>query len=494
MAIFTNAKIYTESGIKSWMEVHDGVIQKIGTGEREGRDMNGKIILPGLIDAHLHVFGIGRMTDDLLLRGTGSIIELQAKLEEYAKGREGWIVGRGWDQDRFEDKRFPSRKDLDAIIKDQPVILYRACHHIAVVNSKALEIAQITEETPNPDGGEIEQLNGQLTGILKENAMELVSTLIQVDRNKRKALIQLGLEECLRLGLTMVQTNDAKAWDIYKEIQEENNLPIRVSLTPYHKEMDLAPPAGTSIGLLYCDRVKLFADGSLGARTAAMREEYADEPIKGIPIYTQEELNNLVREATERGYRVEIHAIGDKAAEITINAIEHGGATDRPILTHAQILGKDLIDRMQALGIIANIQPPFIITDGNWVDKRVGDTERRKYSYAWKTLIDRGIQVSGGSDAPIESPNPLLGMYSAMYREVNNGKVWREEECISFDQALRLYTSAAAYTSKMEDRIGKLHPGYKADFVVVSEDVIDNPRLLKTALIEEVYIEGQKKL
>lgn len=317
-----------------------------------------------------------------------------------------------------------------------------------------------------------------------------------MDRDMKKEMISLGLQKCLKVGLTGVQTNDENAWSIYQELQDEGRVPIRVHLVPYHKEIgkDDTPKPGTREGLLYCDRIKLLVDGSLGAHTAAMREGYADTGETGICVYSQTELTKLVAEAKTAGYRVEIHAIGDRAAEMVINAIESNSDNNRPILTHAQILGEDLIQKMKNLNIIASIQPSFIITDGAWVDVRLGiESERRKYSYAWKTLIDAGIHVSGGSDAPVESNNPLLGMYSAIFREVNNGKIWREEERLTFAEALLIYSKGAAYAAKEEGRLGDLAAGFEADFIVLKEDVINNPELLKKATVQQVYISGIKK-
>lgn len=481
------------------MRIEEGIIKELGIGEIDGNDMSGKVILPGLIDAHLHINGIGRYLDDLNVKNAGSIEEVKTKLKNYATKRKGWITGRGWDQDIFEDKRYLNKSDLDGVVFDQPVMLYRACNHIAVINSKAMELVGIDNTTQDPSGGKIDRdENGEPTGIIRETALTLVSKFIKVTkREERKNLLRLGLRESLKVGLTGVQTNDATAWEMYKELQEEGDVPIRVYLTPYHNEIGLegTPKAGTIDGLLHCDRVKLFADGSLGAQTAAMREPYADTGELGITIYSQEKLNKLVKEADDAGYRVEIHAIGDHAAEMVINAFEINKITDRPILTHAQILGEDLVERMAQLGIIANIQPPFIITDGVWVDKRLGkDSERVKYSYAWKTLIESGVKVAGGSDSPIESNNPLLGMYSAIYRETAEKKVWRAEECLTFDEALDLYTTGAAYATKDENRLGRLAKGYKADFIVLDLDVINNPRDLKVAKVLEVYVDGINKL
>ncbi|QEE16081.2 amidohydrolase [Promethearchaeum syntrophicum] len=502
MTIYFNAKIFTLDGIKSWMRVENGKIIELGSGEVEKTedsiDMEQKTILPGLMDAHLHVFSLGLHDKSLKLEGCRSIFEIQSKLKEFAINREGWIIGRGWDQDLFEGKKYIRKEDLDQIIPNQPVRLSRVCGHIVVVNSFALKILGINQHTEDPDGGEIERdIDGHPTGILKEKAVDLVSPLIIVERNKRKEMISIGLQQCLEVGLTGVQTNDEEAWTIYKELQKEGRVPIRVYLTPNHNEIGRTdtPKPGTRDGLLYCDRVKLMVDGSLGAHTAAMREPYADTGETGILVYSQEELNKLVGEAKAAGYRVEIHAIGDLAAETVINAIEVNNDNNRPILTHAQVLGEDLLEKMKNLKIIANIQPIFIITDGKWADTLLGkESERRKYSYAWKTMIDKGIHVSGGSDAPVETNNPLLGMYSAIFREVWNGTIWREEERLTFEEVLFIYTKGAAYSAKEEERLGELALGFEADFVVLKEDVINHPELLNDAKVQQVYVSGIQKL
>jgi hypothetical protein len=502
--IFHNAKIYTPSGYKTWMRISGNKIDAVGDGEpiiqagEKSIDLNNHLVLPGLHDAHLHVYGVGLQKSQLDLKDTRSIGEIQNKLQAYSKNRTGWIVGRAWDQDYLIEKRMPTRFDIDEVISDRPVFLYRACHHIGVINSKAIELLNLSPDTDPPSGGEIDVIDGKLTGIIKENAIDLVKPCIKSDRETRKKHIELGLQTCLNFGLTSVQTNDGSSWQLYKELQEEGKVPIRVHLAIYHNEMNdpSSPEAGETIGLLRCDRVKLFADGSLGGRTAALRDPYYGTNSKGMLIYTQEELNQLVLQAKENAFRVEIHAIGDLAAQYVIDSCKFAKLTkkDRPILTHAQILGKDLIEEMSKYGIIANIQPSFLFTDSHWVDDRLGDSERINYSYAWKTLIESGVMTSGGSDAPIESPNPLLGMYESIYREDPEGNPWHEDESLSFDQALHLFTHAAAYTSMNEDEVGIIKPGFLADFVVLDRDVHENPRLLKEAKVLQVWVEGIKAI
>jgi predicted amidohydrolase YtcJ len=504
-----NAKIWTHAGEKSWMIIQDGKILSIG-GDSEitdwtGRsiDVNGQIILPGLHDSHIHVYSLGRYQGRLRLGKCGSISEMQNKLSDYIKEKPAntdWVIGHNWDQDYMEDDRYPTKQDIDVIISDRPVVLFRACNHIGVLNSKALEILQLDESSIDPDGGKIDRDHqGQLTGILRENALNFVTPLIKIhDFQKRKELFKKGIQECLELGLTAVHTNDADAWRIYSILEAEQQLPIRVFLTIYHRELGSSdiPPLNNSDGLFKVKRVKLLADGSLGAHTAALKEAYSDTNTKGITIYNQNELNKKVRAAHELGYQLEVHAIGDLAAEQVLTSFQEAGIqkNDRPVLTHCQVLSSEILELMHKIGVIANIQPIFVETDSLWVEKRLGETDRLEFAYAWKTILEYGIPASGGSDAPIETANPLLGIYSAMFRENKLGIPWMPEQCLSFTESLDLYTQGAAYAVEEEHHLGKLAPGYYADFVILDQDVINHPRLLKKAKPVQVWVNGERRL
>ncbi len=506
--LFYNGKIWTPHGQKSWMLVENTEIKEIGDPPRpnldtKSIDLHQKLVLPGLMDAHLHVYYTGLMERYLQLERPKSIAELLNKLTDYIdqyEEKEGWVVGFGWDQDYMEDKRYPTRYDLDQIEKERPIILYRGCWHVSVVNSKALEILGITADTPDPEGGSIDRdENGKPTGILRETALEVITPYTEIkEKETKKQILEIMLQKCLSVGLTTVQTNDYKAWELYSELEEEGKLPLRVYLVPSQEEIldNTFPSPQTRKGLLYVDRVKLFADGSLGGQTAALREPYVDTDEIGQLIYSQKDLNEKVMIAKEKGYRLEVHGIGDLAAEYILNAFDAAGLTkaDRPIITHCQVLGKDLIDRMKKMGVIASIQPPFVTTDSQWVEQKLGETERLKYAYAWKTLIENGIYVAGGSDAPIESPAPLPGLHSAIFRHNPQGKVWKSEECLTFNEALKIYTEGGAYAIKEEKSLGRLEKGYKADFIVVDKDVSSNPELLKETKVEQVWVNGNRKL
>lgn len=501
-----NCHIWTDDGIQNWMLLNENIIEEIGLGklpESDNRiDMNGNYIFPGLIDSHIHVYGLGRMSTRLYLDKPGSIFELQNRLQEYVSSnpRLNWIIGHDWDQDYMEEGRYPNKSDIDFILKDKPVVLFRGGNHNAVVNSKALELMGITSETENPEGGLIDKDgDGEPTGILRETALSLVTEHIKIkDHETRKKIIIAGLEHCLKVGLTMVQSNDPDCWQIYKELDLENKLPIRVALTLFYRDLDRenVPSPNTKINLLTCDRVKLFTDGSLGGQTAALREVYSDTKKMGVTIHTQDELNAKVKKINDAGFRLEIHAIGDLAAEYTLNSFESANLEpeSRPILTHGQVLSKDLILRIKNAGVIVNIQPQFVTTDSQWVNSRLGkDSDRLKYAYAWKTLIDSHIHVAGGSDAPIELPNPLHGIYAAIFRKSSKNETWKPEEKLTFQEAIDLYTKGGAFAAKRENELGQLRAGFLADFVVVNHDISSNQEQIRDTEIIEVWVDGIKR-
>ena len=497
----SNTQIWTPTRIYDWMIIEDGMIDSVGTGipnfDGEIKDYSGKFIFPGLIDSHIHVFGIGLYDLRLKLNKPSSIAELQTRLLDYVDAHQdlNWIVGYNWDQDYMEDGRYPNRKDIDRIVSNKPVVLYRGCNHILLLNSKALELLNITESTQCPSGGHIDiGVDGQPTGILREKAMGLVSTDIQLeDKELRKKAIQVGLQKCLENGITSVQTNDRGSWEIYNELDGEKQLPIRVFLTMYHDEIesDSSPKPGKKSNRFQWNRIKIVSDGSLGAQTAALREPYSDTNALGLPIYEQDELLKIMKMATSKGYRIETHAIGDMSAELVINAYEALPEQERPILTHCQVLGKDLVEKMKKRGVIANIQPQFVRTDSQWVSKRLGEnSERYHYSYAWKTLLENDIHVAGGSDAPIESPNALDGIYQAMFRLNPKNEVWRPKEKLSFNEAVGIYTEGGAYAVKLENQLGMLKEGYQADFFVTDIDLAVFPEKIPQSKILEVWVEG----
>ncbi|OLS24450.1 MAG: N-substituted formamide deformylase precursor [Candidatus Heimdallarchaeota archaeon LC_2] len=501
-----NCKIWTDSGYKEWLLFDENEIKEVGIGDHpasdEKIDLDGNFVFPGLIDSHIHVYGLGRELSRLRLNKPRSISELQNKLHEYSKKNQDlkWIIGNNWDQDYMEDNRYPSKEDLDLIVDDRPVLLFRACNHIGVVNSKALEILNIYSKTENPLGGIIEKDEHEVpTGILKETALSLVTDHIKItDYKTRKKIITLGLQKCVEVGLTMVQTNDPNCWEIYKELEKNDELPIRVALTIFENDLEreIRPTPSSRINFLSCDRVKLFADGSLGAQTAALRQPYSDTKAMGVSIHKQDDLDAKVLRIKQAGFRLEVHAIGDLAAEMVLKSFEKANISkdERPILTHCQILAQDLINKMSQLGVIANIQPQFVTTDSQWVEKRLGEgNERLKYAYAWKTLLNNQIPIAGGSDSPIELPNPLHGIYAAIFRKNPQNEIWRPEEKLSFNESLDMYTKGGAFATMMENQLGQLKENYFADFIVVDKDIGEKPEGIMDTKIIQVWVNGKKK-
>ncbi|GBG32612.1 Isoamyl acetate-hydrolyzing esterase [Hondaea fermentalgiana] len=489
-------------------------------------DLGGGFVLPGLADAHIHVYQLGETKRNLDLLGCASIDELKQRLAAFVKknpDRE-WVVGTGWDHERMG--RLPTRQDLDDVVPEgTKVVLWRVCLHILVANTAALEASHISITNPAPvPGGEIDTdpSTGAATGILRENAVKAVVAHV-VEKNPAviaKSITQ-GLQECLRFGLTGVQTNDEGTLDVYRALDRDGKLPIRVQLTPQHGEVN--GPWSSSSGMLAIDRVKLFADGALGANTAALRnldagsqqtrtegatakegtdsstKKNADDSYRGILVHDQAELDRMVAEAHAQNLRVEAHAIGDYAAECMLRAFRSAGLTfrDRPVLTHCQILGADLVAQMASGGVIANVQPTFVPTDASWINERV-DGEQLKYSYAWKTLLNAGVQVSGSSDAPVECCAPLLGMYDAIYRPSSHDRAqadsFHENESLSFAQALHLYTLGANFAARRERTRGRIEVGFAADLTVVSENIAADPKCLLSAQVTQVFVAGEPRL
>eukprot|EP00606_Chrysophyceae_sp_TOSAG23-5_P000348 GSChrysophyteH2.ASY1.ANO1.946.1 assembled CDS len=502
----------TGQPVLGWISIRgDGVIEEVGHAGTEPDasayvrvvDGGGALALPGLIDSHIHVAGLGESMRFLQLGACGSISALQACLAAATSGdgRGGgaaalWVQGTHWDQEKLG--RYPTRRDLDAVCAHRPVLLWRMCWHIVVCNSEALRLAGLLSEdglslppTFMPPEGGLVDLDEQSspTGVLRETAVELVLAVTGAKtlRQKRRC-VQDGLKQCVRHGLTAVQTNDERCLRVYRELQAERLLPMRVFLTPIsalslsrkNSSRDAGDAGGA--GELVCERVKLFADGSLGAETAAIRKvaSQTNSEHTGVLIHARDALQRQMETTRARGFRLEVHAIGDAAAESVLDCMLAAGVSEqeRPVLTHCQVLGQDLYEKMSALGCIANVQPSFVPTDAAWVQARLS-AAHIEFSYAWKTLLYYpGITVAGGSDAPIETPAPLVGIYDAIHRTARDevgGSVFRPEECLGFAEALWTYTVGGALSCGCDHILGRLEAGYAADLVLVDPAVLTEP-------------------
>jgi len=453
-------------------------------------DLEGKTVLPGFIDSHLHLLSFGLGLRNLSLSDVRSIEELKDKIRERAKrAKDGeWILGRGWDQDVFREKRYPTRKDLDEASGGRPVYLTRACGHIAVLSSKALEIAGVTRETPDPPGGSIDRdAYGEPTGVLRESAQKLAQAKIPKPGPQvmLKALKD-AMKYVLSRGITSVHTNDgqlgfSELMELYRKAHQER-IPLRVYWDiPWEFVSELAQtPLRTRDGDDYfrIGAVKFFADGSLGGRTAALEEPYCDDPSTcGILVTAQDELKERVYTAHALGMQVAIHAIGDKATRIALDAVNYAQMrlptrSLRHRLIHVQILSPMLITEMKRTRIVADVQPKFISTDMRWAVERVG-INRMRSSYAWRTMLRAGIPLAGGSDCPVEPPDPLFGIYCAVTRKDMDGNPpggFFPNERLTVEEAIKMFTLGGAYASFEEDRKGTLEPGKLCDFVVLTQD------------------------
>lgn len=371
------------------------------------------------------------------------------------------------------------------------------------------------------------------TGVIREACLQLLDEHIEaaMPLAERMRHLERGLRACLQAGLTAVQTNDPHAWPAYLALQQRGAVPVRVFLTIPHAEMATAlrqadrtaaertvPLANDRVGLVSCHRCKLFADGSLGAETAALRAPYAGGLCDhaGVLVVEPSVLLARIGAAHRDGYRVEIHAIGDRAAAAALDALAAAGVPPaaRPILTHCQVLGADLVERMHRAGVVANVQPSFVRADARWAARRLGaGSTRLAYAYAWRTLLRRGVHLAGGSDAPVESCAPLTGLYDAIFREpaphdddddeppddgisvgADGLRRWHADQCLSFAEAVHLYTAGAAYCAGADASLGRLLPGYRADFTVLDQAVWDDPRLLRSARILQVWVDGRRRL
>ncbi len=490
--------------------VSDGKIQSLQSGddvlevECECHDLQGRFVLPGLSDSHIHVYHMGENRACVSLEGCKSIEEMLSRLSTFCQlhKERDWIVGVGWDHEDMQGQ-LPCRQDLDRVLgPNQKAFLWRICFHIGVASTSALKAGGIDVLDPKSDiqGGSIDRDSmGAATGILRETAVEFVTGHItESDRDVQKRYILDGLQECLEAGLTSVQTNDEGVFEVYRQLDASGFLPIRVYLTARHGEVET--PFRSDSGMLCCERVKIFTDGALGANTAALRD---GSGVSGILVHTQEKLNGMVASAHETGMRVEAHAIGDAAAEAVICAVRYAKIPRncRPVLTHCQVLGPDLVKDMAELGIIANVQPSFVPTDCKFIRERL-DPNKIPYSYCWKTLIEHGVAVVGSSDAPVETCSPLQGMFDAMFRPafrttappLKDSDVFLPSETLSFWQSLALYTICAQYAAGYETRRGRIEPQFDADFTVIDTDILNFPEKTATAKIHSVYVAGKRRL
>lgn len=470
-------------------------------------DGEGRTLLPGLIDAHAHVMGLGFQEMDVDVSGLGSLEETQEKLREYAEENPDleWIRGRGWNQELWEENEFPTAADIDEVIADRPVWLTRVDGHAGWANTRAMEIAGISRETPDVQGGRIiRDARGDATGIFVDATMRNISANLpeRTEEDNRQALT-LALETMAEHGLTSVHDarTDVFTWEMYKDFADNGELKTRIyaMIAGMSEPFDVLSADGPveeyADHKLSLRSVKISSDGALGSRGAAMIEEYSDEPENhGLLFYDQEEMNEMLLRGAENGFQMNIHAIGDAANRQVLDGFQYvneqlGDQADmRHRIEHAQVVATEDIPRFTELNLVASMQPTHATSDMNMAENRVG-SDRIDGAYAWQTFLNQGTVIAGGSDFPVENVNPFYGLYSAVTRKDHDGRPpegWYSEQAMSRVEALRAFTVDAAYAAHQEDVIGSLEQGKKADFILVDRDFfeVDASEIWQTEVLE----------
>ncbi len=478
----------SEQPIAEAIAIKNGVITAVGTNEYvlslEGKDtekidVKGRTVFPGFTDCHIHGAWLGQSLLEINLRNATSISEIKERVRDRANNtqRGSWIFGHGWDQDKLSEHRYPNLKDLDEVAPNNPVFLRRVCGHIAAVNSEAIKKAGISKDTPTPKGGQIDRdpKTGSPNGIIRENALDLIHKAMpeRSEETLSNPIIQ-ACKKMVQKGLTTVHwiIGSSKELKILQKLYKKNLLPVRLYLLIPVDYLDNLIELGLTTGFgddhIRIGSVKILADGSLGARTAALKEPYTDSPTaKGILLYSKDQLEEFIEKTHNADLQLAIHVIGDKTAETVLRLVKETlqktpKAEHRHRLEHASVLNPELIQAIQEVNMIASVQPHFIASDF-WVEDRLG-ADRSRWTYALKSLCREGVVVVGGSDGPVEPISPMLGIYAATTRRSI------PQERLTVLEAIKLYTINAAYASFEEDIKGTLEKGKLADLVVLSHN------------------------
>ena len=454
-------------------------------------DLKGAAAYPGLVDAHAHLMGIGFRELTLNLEGSASIVELQSRVKAWNQAHPGSapLSGRGWIETHWPEHRFPSRQDLDAIVRDRPVVLTRSDGHALVANSAMLKLAGVTRDTVAPDGGQIlKDANGEPTGMLIDNAKALVTSKIakpSVAQQQEAAKLATALYASR--GWTGMHSVSVAAEDvtILREMAKAGTLPIRVdNFLDLEAADDVLSKGPTREGLLRVDGIKLYMDGALGSRGAALLAPYSDAPGDGLVLTPPDVIAAALERAKKSHAQVAIHAIGDRGNRMVLDAYEKafagdpaGLAASRWRIEHAQIISPADLPRFAKLGVIASMQPSHAIGDLFFAPSRLGP-DRLKEGYAWRDLWTSGAHMAAGTDAPVEKGDPLIEFYAATYRHDLKGFAgpdWGLDETLTRPQALAMLTKGSAYAVFHEDELGDLKVGKAADISVFSVDLMTAP-------------------
>ncbi len=505
--IVTNARIYTVDDSRPVVEafaVRGGRVAFVGNArgalslkgpQTRVLDLGGRTVIPGMVDAHGHVAGLGSSLAIVDLTGASSYDEIVARMAAKAKtvAPGVWVTGRGWDQNRWADTRFPTHEKLSAAVPDNPVLLERVDGHASLANKKAMEIAGISTMTKDPAGGRIERLaDGSPSGVFVDNAQGIMQRAVpRPSREELKREVVNAIAETQRWGLTGVHDagEGQGVLDIYEELGRAGELNSRIYAMISDDSAAVArafargPQSALYGGTLWIRSIKLYADGAMGSRGAALLEPYSDDPGNtGLLISTQAHLQDVATRALRAGFQVCIHAIGDRGNRVALDAYEAAlaavpTADHRFRIEHAQNLHYADIPRFAKLGVIPSMQASHQSSDMYWVGTRLG-ASRLVEAYPWRSLLNTGIVIPNGSDFPVERVNPLISFHAAVSRQDANNYPpggWQPEQVMTRDEALKSMTIWPAFAAFQEHDLGSLTPGKYADFVVLDQDIMRAP-------------------
>ena len=523
--VVLNGRIYTADGARpvvDAMAIRGGRVVFVGNGagaraligaNTQTLDLGGRTAIPGMTDAHAHVTGLGSALASVDLVGTTSYDQVIARVVEKARStpKGQWILGRGWDQNDWGDTRWPTHDALSRAVPDHPVYLERVDGHAGLVNALAIQKAGVTKATKDPVGGSIERdAQGEPAGVFVDNAQSLLQRAIPpATRAQTKDAIRAAIVEMHRWGLTGVHDAGASATvlDLYEELGREKALDIRLyamvsddapTVDAWFKR---GPQSGMYDGMLWVRSIKLYQDGALGSRGAALLEPYSDAPgITGLLVSAPEHIRDVATRALRAGFQVNTHAIGDRGNRLVLDSYEAAlktvpTADHRFRIEHAQILHSDDIPRFAQLGVIPSMQASHQTSDMYWAGKRLGET-RLRGAYAWRSLLESGVIIPNGSDFPVELVNPLISFNAAVSRQDARGWPaggWFPEQRMTRDEALKSISLWPAYASFQENELGSLAAGKRADFVVLDQDIMRVPdaMILDTHVLS-TWVGGRK--
>ena len=488
-------------------------MRRLAGPETKVLDLGGRTATPGFTDAHIHFVNWSLGLNEIKLYDVPSLAAALQAIRDGVATRQGspesWVIGRGWLKNQWPEDRFPTRYELDAVIPDRPAIFSSRDGHSIWVNSRALEIAGITRDTPDPEGGQImRDEHGEPTGMFFENAEDLIYKQVADPTDEEcLAAVREGTRVLWSMGITGIQLKEYdQSTRVLQKARERGELGLRCLISIPRWNLEKATGIGLRSGFgdqwIRMGAVKLFSDGALGSQTAHMLEPYAGSDNLGIPTLTPEQLRDYVLTANSAGIACAIHAIGDAANRIVLDAFEaaqkagvNRDTAGRPLrnrIEHAQILHPDDLRRFAALNVIASMQPIHCTNDRDTAARYWGN--RCRYSYAWRSLVESGAHIAFGSDAPVETPDVLQGIYAAVSRRRPNDPTpsWYPEECLTVEEAVAAYTSGAAYAGGQEQDAGTLEEGKLADVTVLSRDIFNSePEALLETAIDYTILGGQ---